>query len=177
MILGVSNGSEVSSLNNKNINNNKTSSNKLNKIELVKKGEPGYLKAMDEDDDGIVTMEEFNNYCAENGVSEDEKLKLLSTINAAKQSQKINDQMQAKQKEEKETEETSKENKIIYAKKGDDKYNLKMDENQDDVVTYEEYIKYCQNKKQNEKQTDNKIEQTYSQEETPEEDITIETEA
>ena len=171
MISGVSNGSEMSSSNIKN------SSGKLNKIEVVKKGEAGYLPAMDEDNDGVVTMEEFNNYCSENGVSEDEKLKLLSVINSAKQTKKINEEMQAKQKEEK-TQENKQENKIIYAKKGDDEYNEIMDENKDDVVTYEEYIRYCQNKKQNEKQQENKVEQAYSNEDTEDtEEITVETEA
>ena len=82
-----------------------------------------------------------------NGITEEGKLKLLSVINSAKQTKKINEQMKTKQKEEK-----PQENKAIYAKKGDDKYNETMDINKDEVVTYEEYIRYCHKKNQNKKQ-------------------------
>ncbi len=163
MISGVSNGSEISSSYCKN------SSNKLGQIELVKKGEVGYFSAMDEDDDGVVTMEEFNNYCSKNGITEEGKLKLLSVINSAKQTKKINEQMETKQKEEK-----PQENKVIYAKKGDDKYNEIMDINKDEVVTYEEYIRYCQKKNQNKKQSENKIEKTYLNKEKEEKEDTEE---
>ena len=49
-----------------------------------------------------------------------------------------------------------------------------MDTNKDDVVTYEEYIAYCQNKQHND--NSNKIEETYNHEDPPTEDISVDTE-
>jgi len=169
----------------------KNSSGKIN-IELVKKGEAGYMEAMDEDQDGVVTMEEFNNYCSENGVSEEDKLALLETIQSAKMTKQIQEKTQAAQKEQekeetKESEETTSdddENKIVYARKGDDKYNEVMDENKNGTVTYEEYMKYCQNKAENEKTGDSsnkaasKVEEAYSSSDSEiEEEISVEAEA
>ena len=37
--------------------------------------------------------------------------------------------------------------KMVYAKKGDDKYNEEMDTNKNDVITYAEYIQYVQKHK------------------------------
>ena len=48
-----------------------------------------------------------------------------------------------KKKKETETKETeTAEDKNVYAKKGDDKYNEKMDYNKNGVVSYAEYLKY-----------------------------------
>ena len=116
--------------------------------ELVKKGEVGYLQGMDSDNDGIVTLDEFNEYCDKNGVSEKEKLALMQVIMNAKTAQKVNENTGKASKEinKKENENIDEEDssKIVYAKKGDDKYNKEMDFNNDEKITYEEYLRYCQ---------------------------------
>ena len=61
-----------------------SNSSKTKSITIVKKGEAGYMEAMDKDKDGEVTMEEFNSYCEENGVDDKTKLALLETIQSAK---------------------------------------------------------------------------------------------
>lgn len=124
--------------------NNNTSY--ASKIIIVKKGEVGFMKQMDLDDDGEISLEEFNTYCAENGISEEDKIALLTTIQSAKQNSKIIEN--AKEDEEETTENSS--SKAIYAKKGDDKYDEKMDINQDDTITYSEYFEYINKNKQSE---------------------------
>ena len=46
--------------NNLNFNNHKTNNNAAY---YAKKGEPMYMKEMDADEDGVVSFEEFRNYC------------------------------------------------------------------------------------------------------------------
>ena len=49
----------------------------------------------------------------------------------------------------------------IYARKGDEKYVEEMDENKDSIVTYNEYIKYCQEyANSNDKKDDIKLNDT-----------------
>ena len=173
-----------------------SNSSKTKSITIVKKGEAGYMEAMDKDKDGEVTMEEFNSYCEENGVDDKTKLALLETIQSAKMTKKLQEKMEAQRKEQEEGEKdeatVQDENKdgIIYAKKGDEKYNEVMDENNNGVITYEEYIKYCQKKtgespeespSEATSDTASKVKEAYSKsepkEETSEEEISIEAEA
>lgn len=173
-----------------------SNSSKTKSIIIVKKGEAGYMEAMDKDKDGEVTMEEFNSYCEENGVDDKTKLALLETIQSAKMTKKLQEKMEAQRKEQEEGEKdettVQDENKdgIIYAKKGDEKYNEVMDENNNGVITYEEYIKYCQKKKGESSEdssseaasdTASKVKEAYSKSEPEEEgsgeEISIEAEA
>lgn len=125
-------------------NNN---SSPASKIIVVKKGEVGFMEQMDLDDNGEISLEEFNTYCAENGVSEKDKIALLTAIQNAKQNSKIADEIKKDKKDE--TKENSS-NGAIYAKKGDEKYDEKMDTNQDDKVSYSEYFEYINKNKQEE---------------------------
>ncbi len=130
MILPASGNKEVNQINPiQNQNNN--SSDYAKKIVLANKGESGYSPIFDLDSNGIITLDEFNRYCEENGVSDEDKLKLMMTMQCAK-----NTQVMTGKKEE--------DNPQIYARKGDEKYVEEMDENRDSVVTHYEYIKYCQ---------------------------------
>lgn len=117
------------------------------KIIVANKGESGYLPGMDIDYDGIVTLDEFNQYCEEKGIDGKEKTKLFLTIMLKGNDEKIVENEQGK------------ENDNIYAKKGDKKYNEKMDENKDSIITHDEYLKYCQKNKEatEEKETTEKV--------------------
>ncbi len=163
------------------INSSDASKNAMKKIELIKKGEVGYIEGMDKDSDGVVTMDEFNEYCAENGVSDKAKLQLLQAIQNAKLAKKLQEKMVQKSEEQKAQEEKEDKSKVIYAKKGDDEYNEEMDYNKDDTVTYEEYLKYCAEKqkaKENDKpKPDDKVSQTYQQSDSVDNDEEISVEA
>ncbi len=130
MILPASGNKEVNQINPiQNKDNN--SIDYAKKIVLANKGESGYSPIFDLDENGIITLDEFNRYCEENGVSSEDKLQLMMTMQCAKNTQAM-------------TEEKEENNSQIYARKGDEKYVEEMDENRDSVVTHYEYMKYCQ---------------------------------
>ena len=124
-------------------------------IILVKKGSTGYMTDVDFDDDGNITLEELNKYCDENGVSEKDKIKLMTTMEFSKVKDRLVDE-NVKQSESEligitgtDEKNNQDDEKSIYARKGDEKYNESMDTNKDSVVTYEEYIKYATKQAQN----------------------------
>ena len=57
----------------------------------------------------------------------------LQSFQTSRAKSTVNDLIQAEKKEEK-----------VFAKKGEDNYNEAMDFNGDGVVTYDEYMKYCE---------------------------------
>ncbi|MBQ7287079.1 MAG: hypothetical protein IJW73_04885 [Candidatus Gastranaerophilales bacterium] len=128
MILHTSRNEEVNQLN---CFENNNSQSYAKKIVLASKGETGYSPNFDVDENGIITLDEFNKYCEENNVNEKDKLKLMLSMQNSKVKDKI-------------FKEDDKKDSRIYARKGDEKYVEEMDENKDSIVTYNEYIKYCQ---------------------------------
>ena len=120
----------------------------------AKKGEPMYMKEMDLDEDGVVSFDEFKEYCEENGISPKEMMKMVQLASSYRT-------MQAQKKAEKEVKENSSDDKntikeveseAVYAKRGDGKYDEAMDTNNDDKVSYKEYIEYCKEHSQPQEQ-------------------------
>lgn len=137
----------------------------------AKKGEPTYVVEMDLDDDGIVTFDEFKDYCKENGLSADEVKQLLET----RQLWELFKEMSQKREEE---QEAKKEKDEIYAKQGDENYDESMDFNDDKKVTFDEYIKYCnENSNEQNYQKVNKFVDAYALKKTKEPEIKVEHEA
>ena len=127
----------------------------------AKKGEPSYMKAMDADEDGIVSFEEFKNYCEENGISPKDMMKMAQIASSYRtmQAQKEAGKTIEKQ-DEAETQSKIKEigSEAYYAKRGDSKYDETMDTNNDSKVSYKEYLEYCQaNSKAQEQKFNTKI--------------------
>ena len=125
----------------------------------AKKGEPMYMKEMDSDEDGIVSFDEFKDYCQANGISAKEMIRMAEMASAYRT-------MQAQKKAEKEVKKQgNSDNNIddaaVYARRGDEKYDEAMDKNSDDKVTYKEYIEYCQeNSKPQEQKANTKVQET-----------------
>jgi hypothetical protein len=46
----------------------------------AKKGEPMYQKNMDSDDDGVISFDEFREYCKSNGISTSDMKKMLEML-------------------------------------------------------------------------------------------------
>lgn len=137
--------------------------NKNNSNIFAKKGEPTYTKDMDSDDDGIVTFDEFRDYCKENNLSGEEVKKLLE----ARQMWEMFKEMSKKREEE---QEEKKEKEDIYENK-----NEENQESQDDKVTFDEYLEYC---KENAKTAElNKVADAYALKENKEPKIRVESEA
>lgn len=121
----------------------------------AKKGEPTYQKDMDTDNDGLVTFEEFKEYCKANDISSQDMKKMLETRMAYKMAK---DTIGSSKPEEKTKEPAIGNLDLIYAKDGDDRYNADQDSNGDSKVSYTEYLRYCeQNAKMEAKNSDTKI--------------------
>jgi len=114
----------------------------------AKKGEPMYMDEMDSDGDGVVSIDEFKEYCHSKGMSTREIVKmaeLASTYRTMKAENeaidyvsKLTPNVSPKLKQV----ETN--NEAVYAERGDGKYDEKMDTNSDSKITYKEYMEYCE---------------------------------
>ena len=145
------------------IENKSNSSSKAGQIILAKKGQAGYMREFDLNDDGKISLEEFNEYCEQNGIDGRDKLRLLTVMQSASANEKATEKIQ--EKSEKDSKETD--NKMLYAKKGDEKYDKAIDENQNGEITYAEYFKYLQeHDKTSEKQAEENQNDTTSQAQT-----------
>ncbi len=125
--------------------NNKLN-NQINKLSkdvcyYAKKGEPIYDKKMDTDEDGVITFDELKEYCENNDVDAEKLLKNWLVYRTVQNEEKVTKEIM---KDVDDKEESDEKSEIIYARKGDEKYDEKMDVNNDDVITYKEYIKYCE---------------------------------
>ena len=125
----------------------------------AKKGEPMYQKDMDSDNDGIVTFDEFKEYCKKNDISAKEMKNMLETRMSymmTKNSSESDDKNDTKKVEP--ADYVFGDLDIIYAKDGDERYDAKIDTNKDSKVSYSEYLRYCQqNAKTEEKRSDTKV--------------------
>ena len=135
--------------------------NKLNsnndfrkKIVLANKGDMGYMQVVDMDGNGIITLDEFDEYCDKNEITDEARLKLMTVMTCAKKNDAIIGEQVEKAEEKEENKE--KENRNIYARRGEEKYVEEMDENKDSVVTYDEYINYCEKYASSNKEEDEK---------------------
>ena len=107
--------------------------NQNNNVVYAKKGEPMYQKEMDANEDGVITLEEFRDYCKEHDISVKQQQQMLRD--------RLNYQLNTQRAES--SEQISKiesESETIYAKEGDDKYKEEIDSNSDGKITDEERI-------------------------------------
>ena len=126
----------------------------------AKKGEPTYQKDMDKDDDGIVTFDDFREYCKENGISNSDMAKMLELRMTYQMTKDVTNQVSKKSKTEKEEETEYKPGnlELIYAEENDGNYDESMDTDGDSKISYKEYLRYCeQNAKPEAKNSDTKI--------------------
>lgn len=112
------------------------------------KGEPMYQKEMDADEDGIITFDEFNEYCDANGIDYKMRILLLNNRMMYKFS-KDNEESSKKVKDEAEKAEKSAKVEDVESEISTktDK-DLTLDEiinsDNEDKLTYEEYMQYCE---------------------------------
>ena len=150
--------------------NSNSRTNGLSDAYFAKKGEPMYMQEMDADEDGIVSFDEFKDYCKDKGISSRQMEKMVQMGNSYRelmdQIQNNNNKtsnlvnIQANDLLEKIN---SKNDDKIYAVRGDDKYDEAIDANADDKITYKEYIDYCvEHAKTNEQKSNTRVEQTDS---------------
>ena len=98
-----------------------TNKSATSNIILVKKGSSGYMSDFDLDEDGKITLEEFNKYCEDNGISPKDKIKLMTSMEISKIKDKlIEENVEKTVKDEKSSKnetENDNEDKSVYAKK------------------------------------------------------------
>lgn len=193
MLQGITDNSKSNNANifqNLNPVSSQNDNNYAKKIVLANKGEAGYFPQMDLNDDGIITLDEFNQYCEENSIADGDKQKLFQIMQMAKTINKLQEESEKQQEEKEDTAKETTGFKVdsIYARKGDEKYNEKMDENKDFKITYKEYMDYCakyansKDEKQETKTESKNFEikkalNAYNKEETQEAQIQVESEA
>ena len=115
---------------------NSISANQTNKsgnVVLARKNDPGYMKSMDFDSDGTITLEEFNQYCEENSVDANGRLKLLTGILLSKTVSEIKENI--KENNPQDFNDLDKQNLSIYS-----------DDDSSKKVSIEEYIEYYDKK-------------------------------
>ncbi|MCM1004614.1 MAG: hypothetical protein NC408_09795 [Candidatus Gastranaerophilales bacterium] len=114
-----------------------TSVGKNDSVVYARKGEPMYQKEMDADEDGVITFQEFNDYCDENDISYSQRSEILQNrLQFQLHSDRAKSSEQIRQIESK--------GEAVYAEEGDDKYSEEIDANSDGKITYDEYMKYCE---------------------------------
>ena len=157
-------GLQTSSINNKSLNSG--IKNNTSEPYYAKKGEPMYMKEMDADEDGVVSLDEFRDYCKENNISTKQMINMVQMASNYRTLQA--EEEVSKNIENKTTNnitpveiDTNTSTGSVYAEKGDSKYDPAMDSNSDDKITYKEYLDYCkEHAKTSEKKSDTKVEQT-----------------
>ena len=112
----------------------------------AKKGEPMYMAEMDSDEDEVVTLDEFKEYCGSKGMSTRDMVKMSQLATSYRTMQAENETIDYISKLIPNVSPKLKqaESESVYAKKGDNKYNVSMDSNRDSKITYQEYMAYCQ---------------------------------
>ena len=103
----------------------------------AEKGDVIYQKDMDKDDDGVITFQEFTDYCDENDISYAERKQMLQNrleLQLHKDRARVSAEIKKIESDK----------NALYAKEGDEKYDKEMDKDGDGKVTYDEYMRYCQ---------------------------------
>ena len=112
----------------------------------AKKGEPMYMKDMDSDDDGTVTLDEFRDYCKSKNISTREMVKMSQIassfrVMAAEENtidyiSKLTPNVFPKLKQA--------ESESGYLRQSENQYNISNDPAKSNKVSYKEYMEYCQ---------------------------------
>ncbi len=120
----------------------------------AKKGEPMYQEDMDSDKDGIVSYDEFKEYCKTNNVSAKDMSDMIDMRMAYRMSQYTEETLKKANLNDIKTGNLD----LIYANDGDGNYDAEIDSNKDLKISYTEYLRYCeQNAKMEAKNSDTKI--------------------
>ena len=126
----------------------------MNNSYYAKKGEPMYQEDMDSDGDGIVTFDDFREYCKANDISSKDVSDMIDIRMAYRMSQYATDVLKNADLNKLSTGNLD----LIYATDGDGNYDAEIDSNKDSQISYTEYLRYCeQNARMEAKNSDTKI--------------------
>ncbi len=126
----------------------------MNNSYYAKKGEPMYQEDMDSDGDGIVTFDDFREYCKANDISSKDVSDMIDIRMAYRMSQYAADVFKKADLNKLSTGNLD----LIYATDGDGNYDAEIDSNKDSKISYTEYLRYCeQNARMEAKNSDTKV--------------------
>ena len=132
----------------------KNTERNTNSSYYAKKGEPMYQEDMDSDRDGVVSFDEFKEYCKTNNISSKDVSDMIDMRMAYRMSQYAAETLKKTDFEKLKTGSLD----LIYANDGDGNYDAEIDSNKDSKISYSEYLRYCeQNAKMEAKNSDTKI--------------------
>lgn len=115
----------------------------------AKKGEPMYMEEMDEDEDGVVTLDEFREYCKNNNISTRSMIKMSQSAATYRIMQAEEESIDYISKLIPNISPKVKQSDSAYKKQTENQYNISNNTN-DKKVSYREYMEYCeQNSVQN----------------------------
>ena len=127
--------SKVNSANNTAAANNNV---KDQKAEYARKGEPMYMEEMDADEDGVVTLDEYREYCKSKGINANQMVKMSQLASSYRTMQAETQTIDYISK--------LKPNAFPKLKQADSNNLRQGDANTDKTnnLSYDKYLKYCE---------------------------------
>jgi len=116
---------------------------KTQTAEYAKKGEPMYMAEMDSDEDGVVSLDEFRDYCKSKGIGTKKMIQMSQMASTYRTMQAENQTIdyisklipnigpKVKQADSNQSQTNN-------------KFNISNDPNNDQKVSYKEYMAYCE---------------------------------
>lgn len=125
----------------------------------AKKGEPMYMADMDADEDGVVTLDEFREYCKSNNISTREMVKMSQSAASFRVMKAEEESINYISKLIPNISPKLKQADSGYKKQSENQYNISNNTNSTKNVSYKEYMEYCeQNSVQNGLKSSAKVE-------------------
>lgn len=132
-------------LNSTNVQNrtNNVNDAKTQTAEYAKKGEPMYMAEMDTDEDGVVSLDEFREYCKSKGISTRNMIKMSQMASTYRTMQAENGAIDNIRKLIPNIDPKLKQ-AGSNSSNTNHKFNISSDINNEKNVSYKEYMEYCQ---------------------------------
>lgn len=110
----------------------------------AEKGEPMYMAEMDTDEDGKVTLDEFRDYCKTNGINTNAMVKMSKAASSYRIMKAEEESIDYISKLIPNVFPKLKQANSGYVKQAENQYNISNDPNKTKNVSYQEYMKYCE---------------------------------
>ena len=114
--------------------------------EYARKGEPMYMEEMDADGDGVVSLDEFRDYCKSKGINSREMIKMSQMASAFRTMQAETETIDYISKLVPKVHPNLKQadSESSFLKQEDNKFNISADSNHEKKVSYNEYMAFCE---------------------------------
>ena len=112
----------------------------------AEKGEPMYMADMDADEDGVVTLDEFRDYCKSKGMATRDIVKMSQLASAFRTMKAENEAIDYISKLIPNVHPNLRQadNESGNLKESGNQFNISNDTDSSKIVNYDEYMKYCE---------------------------------